>query len=291
MILCPDCRRQVPSLQVVACSDCGWGAEQVGGIPSFLSTSDRNGGLFAKYSDNYERIAKDDLEHSIQDSTFLQHQARQLRAYLGEVQGRSICDVGIGQGILLDLLQADKPRALTGVDVAATYLSRYVGRVDLRPVLANAENLPFRDEFDLVVAADVAEHVLNVSDLLVSIHESLVEGGTLAIRVPFKDRMIQYSRLRGCSYEMVHLRNFAKDNLVDLLSQFGFRIRALHYDGFHPSRVRGYLAGTRVGSRVSAAAMRRLPAGPDGFLRVNSRVGRALTTPLEITAIAEKLAR
>jgi len=128
-----------------------------------------------------------------------------------------------------------------------------------------------------------------------SVPQALTDGGTFAVRVPFKDNTLQYARPNGCKYEMVHLRNFAKDNLIDLLTQSGFEVERLHYDGFALWRARPYVARlhnrmshTRPGDRVWSEVTQRLPSGPDGFLRVRPLVGRALTTPVVITAITRK---
>jgi SAM-dependent methyltransferase len=288
MILCPDCRSPVPSLNVDACENCDWRAELSGDVPIFLSSADRQSPLFSNYLANYDRIAADDLSESIQHDSFLELQAEQLHRHLGDVRGLSVCDVGIGQGVLFRRLRDSGPRLLTGVDISMAYLARHEALGDVRVLMANAENLPFRDEFDLVIASDVAEHVLNISDLLMSVREALVPGGVFAIRVPFKDNMVQYARLDGCKYDMVHLRNFAKDNLVDLLCHFDLSVESLHYDGFAPYRVRSPLVSTSLGRSVTNAVMERLPSGPDGFLRINPHLGRLLTTPVAITAIARK---
>ena len=151
-----------------------------------------------------------------------------------------MCDVGIGKGILFEKLRRGGVASLVGVDVSAPYLLRFAGLEDVRIVLANAENLPFRDSFDLVIATDIAEHVLNVGDLMISVREALAPGGRFVVRVPYKDNMLQYARLNGCDYDMVHLRNFAEDNLKHLLTQSGFVVEHLHYDGFNPiARARG----------------------------------------------------
>lgn len=288
MILCSDCRTPVPSLDSDACESCGWRPETSGHVPVFLSSADRQSPLFANYLANYDQIAADDLSESIQAVSFLELEAERLHRHLGDVRGLSVCDVGIGQGVLFQRLRDSGPRLLTGVDISMAYLVRHEASDNVRVVMANAENLPFRDEFDVVIATDVAEHVLNISDLLMSVREALLDGGVFAIRVPFKDNMVQYARQGGCKYDMVHLRNFAKDNLVDLLSHFDLRVESLRYDGFAPYRVRSYLVSTSLGRRVTRLVMERLPDGPDGFLRINPYLGRFLTTPVAITAIARK---
>ena len=135
--------------------------------------------------------------------------------------------MGVGKGILFEKLRRAGPAMLVGVDISMPYLQRVANTGNLTVVLANAENLPFRDAFDLVVAADVLEHVLNVGDFLMSVRESVVTDGTFVVRVPYLDNMLQYAHLNGCEYDIVHLRNFARGNLVHLLRHTGFVVDRL----------------------------------------------------------------
>jgi SAM-dependent methyltransferase len=288
MILCPDCRDGLPGLDAEMCHRCGWTPEQRDGLPIFLSSRDRSDRLFARYLANYDAIAEVDLKESIQPEGFLAVQAEHLHHHIGDVRGQSVCDIGIGKGILLGRLQHCGPARLTGVDIATRYLDRFSGCEDVTLVFANAENLPFRDEFDLVVAADVVEHVVNLGDVLVSAHEALVPGGRFVVRVPYREDMTKHARLRGCPYEFVHLRNFAKDNLTDVLRRSGFRVETIHYDGFLPSRGRGVLTRTRVGRRAWEQVVERVFGGEEGIFRVKPYIGRLLMTPVVITAIASK---
>ena len=82
------------------------------------------------------------------------------------------------------------------------YLQRFSDVDDASVVMAHAENLPFRDAFDLVIATDILEHLLNVGDFMISMRESLTSGARLVVRVPYKDRMLQYARLNGCRYDL-----------------------------------------------------------------------------------------
>src|SRR3954447_18554164 len=163
MLLCPDCRAGLPGLEVDSCPSCGWHLRRAGaGVPVMLSTADQTSSLFAAYTANYERIANDDLMESIQPAEFLDVQADRLQHHIGDVSGRRVCDVGIGQGLLFERLRHAQPMSLTGIDIAPPYLERFSEWHDVELVVANAENLPFREEFDVIVAADVLEHVLGV---------------------------------------------------------------------------------------------------------------------------------
>lgn len=239
--------------------------------------------------ENYDRIADDDLRESIQPATSLDVQAERLYSYVGDLQGRRVCEIGIGQGRLFEKMRRAGPARLTGVDISQAYLVRFTALADVDILVANAENLPFHSEFDLIVSSDVLEHVLNVGDFLVSVREALVDGGQFVVRVPYKEDLTPYARRNDCPYEFVHLRNFARDNLRDLLERAGFSVKRIGCDGFNTARVRRYISRLLPGRGLFYLAVVR-PRGEAGVARIDPRIGRLMMVPQEITAVAYKRA-
>jgi 2-polyprenyl-3-methyl-5-hydroxy-6-metoxy-1,4-benzoquinol methylase len=287
MVLCPECHRPAGADVPGDCPHCGWKREDVDGIPVLLSSTDRSSPVFRDYVANYDRIAADDLEDPLQPPRYLERAAETLLAFLPELEGRRVCELGVGRGLLLRRLLGSRAASVTGIDVSIEYLQPVAERAEsrLRLALANAENLPFRDEFDVVVASEILEHVLNVGDLLISLHRSLVTGGRVVVRVPYKEDLRQYARQAGARYRFVHLRTFTRDSLVDLMEQAGFRLRKLAYDGHfqgRPRRLTPYLA--RVVDPYFARAF------DEGVPRGNgtSPIVRALLRPVTLTAAFEK---
>ena len=253
-----------------------------------LSSSDMKSDMFSRYLANYDQIATDDLVVGIQPEGLQQFFNSQLFGYLGNLAGQRVCDVGIGKGILFEMLRQSRVASLVGVDISMPYLRRFTGLDDAGVVLANAENLPFRDAFDLIVATDILEHVLNVGDFMLSIREALTPSGRLVVRVPYKDRMLQYARLSGCPYEFVHMRNFTEGNLKHLLRQSGFVVEQLRYDGFDPTRGRQWVTSTRVGSRLLHEFVTRVLGGGEGLEQLDPRIGRLVMDPIVVTAITRR---
>lgn len=212
-------------------------------------------------------------------------------SYLPKKAGMSICEVGVGQGKLLKRLATLSPSKLVGVDIAAAYLKKLKeDHISFEPVIANAENLPFRNEFDLITSTDVLEHVLNVGNYLHSIHRSLKKGGIFAVRTPYLEDYTVYSRFKGCKYDIVHLRNFSKKTLKITLKGAGFRVKKFHLDSYmdHLSRFRrpGILGlPERILMKLLYLKYKShlyLPAIPNWL-------GRPFFKPGEITAICEKI--
>lgn len=287
MLICPDCHAKLPaSDDMASCSDCSWRIQQRGRVPVYLSASDLADPMFGMYLDNYDQIATDDLHNSIQESTYIAAQAGKIIDYIGNIENLRVCEVGVGQGTLLRLLARQHPADLVGLDISMAYLERLVNE-GFRVYVCNAENLVFDKEFDLMVATDILEHVLNVGDFLIGINRALVAGGRFVVRVPFEENLVQYAQQMGCPYRLVHLRNFTLRGLTQLLGQGGFEVEAVHLDGFHCNYPRP-IYPSWIASRA-----RRLIEMNEQWLRgmpaLHGMVERALLRPLEVTAVCRKL--
>jgi SAM-dependent methyltransferase len=286
--ICPDCRGSTVAFDDEACALCGWHLATEDGTPVFMSQADRESAILSAYTELYERIARDDLEQSIQAREALEIEASRLLESIGDVGGKDVCEVGVGQGALLAKLATLGPRSVVGVELARPYLERLSSGGTTRVVRANAEHLPFREEFDVVIASDVLEHVLNPADFLATAAEALRPGGRLVIKVPFREDLAQYSTLNGYPYRFVHLRTFDRALLVESLENFGLEVLEVGYSGFYIGRWRKLVTLWRPLNKLVQWSLERR-FGPDpGVNRIDPRVGRVLMRPAEITAIAER---
>ena len=198
-----------------------------------LSSEDRKNPMFARYLENYDRIAEKDLADDILDPVYVSHQADNMADYIGALKGRKVCDLGSGQGHLARRLLKKGASSVTMVDIALPYL-RISAKGDdrLLPVMANAENLPFEDQFDVITSTDVMEHVLNLGSFLFCVNRALKMGGRAFIRVPYQESLLSYSPHMGCPYPFVHLRSFNREILRIYMRTAGFAVERFHYDGF-----------------------------------------------------------
>ncbi len=172
--------------------------------------------LPADYLANYDRIAGDHLASVDAYGTNpfmppdlvndLEHATRELIRKYAE-PGDSILDAGCGPGTLLASLPEYKR---FGCDISAAYLDRaraagYIVRCE--PV----EALSYRDgRFNLVVCADVLEHVLDLNQAVRELLRVLKPGGLLIVRVPDQEDIAGYL---DCGYTYVHLRRFDEATL------------------------------------------------------------------------------
>ncbi len=293
MRICPDCARAISESLPPGCHACGWQGELREGIPFYLGRRDREDPVLSDYFDNYEKIAGRDLNESIQDERYIKNQAENLIRIMGPLAGKRIADVGSGKGFVVRALLAAGADGVTAVDIAASYLRTYSGLPGVTALGANAENLPFADEFDCVAATDVMEHVLNVSSFLFSVNRALKKGGRFFVRVPYRENLLNYTPHLGCPYRFVHLRSFDETVLADLLSGVGFRVEKIVKDGFLPDSPRDFWRKTARRSRFYDRLVR--PALEKGLSDPTSTAGwpgwlaAPLFRPLEICAEATKI--
>lgn len=266
MLLCPECR--APYVVGATLCSCGWQEENWENILVFLS-SVRRDRAFTEYLENYDQIASDDLAQSILNERYIGHQAANIMDMLQDViSGAQVCDLGVGKGYLSRLAIERGAGSVTAVDIATDYLTRLKG-TGIRLVQADAENLPFLEEFDIIMCTDVLEHVFNPGSLLFCINQALKPGGRFIVRVPFRENLLNYSPHLGCKYRFVHLRSFNKKLLKDMLTAAGFAVETVRYDGFWLSR--------------PADFWMRGPLRQKLYLGLQSYLHQKLTSPVDVT--------
>ena len=290
-MICPDCHDPLMADGIVECAKCGWVGTYRDGIPSYLSRRDMADPVLQEYLENYDQIAADDLVKSIQDERHLQYVALNMAEAVGPLEGLRVCDIGCGKGFLARELLRKRPKEVTVVDIAVAYLERFRDIPGLRRVIANAENLPYRGEFDLIVATDIMEHVLNVGSFLFCLNRALKPGGRAHVRVPLDENLLQYAPQLGCPYRFVHLRSFDKKMLRISFRGAGFEIRGFRLDGFWPSIPRDLWTRGPIRQRILALFQGMLPRilkDPMEVTRWPPWVVQAFLRPVTISVIAQK---
>jgi ubiquinone/menaquinone biosynthesis C-methylase UbiE len=152
-----------------------------------------------------------------------------LAAFVASLpEAEHVLDLGCGDGRLTSLLRAG---ALTGADVSSVALKRASARLpeaELALVEVDAP-LPFVDsEFELVLCAEVLEHVRDVQLFLSELRRVLRPGGGLALTTPAWSR---WRMLREFPRELdplsPHLRFFTRASLSELIDAMGFDVASM----------------------------------------------------------------
>lgn len=266
-----------------------------GTIPVFSETSD--------YICNYEKIATDHLEAQnktgqnpwIEERFWLemeQSTADMIRKYAKP--GQRILDVGVGLGrVLSGFPELER----YGVDISFDYLEEARKR-GINVCYALVEELPYTAEyFDLVVCADVLEHVLDLTLACRNILAVLKKGGHLIIRVPYRENLAPYL-LPSCPYKYVHLRNFDEHSLRLLLERiFGCEVLEISLTGHGASSVkfRDLLPASPTPglfSKMAVAAKKILKVAGTLLKSISedayNTFRRGLYQPAEINVVARK---
>jgi SAM-dependent methyltransferase len=129
-------------------------------------------------------------------------------------------DLGCGDGRLTAELRAER---LTAADVSRVALARAHERLPADVELVELEPdapLPFADgAFEVVLAAETAEHVRDLQLFLSEVRRVLVPGGELALSTPAAPPLV-----RPANPLSPHLRRFTRRTLRAVLVELGFDV-------------------------------------------------------------------
>ena len=184
----------------------------------------------AEYVANYEKIAKDHLDHWRATGVNPWQSAVHVEAvgtataqliYAYSDMGAKILDAGCAMG---DLLNRIADRQKFGCDFNAEYLQVAHDR-GVQTTQCDLEAMPYADgEFDLVVTTDVLEHVMDLNRVIAEMLRVLRPGGHLVIRTPDSEDLTGYLE-PDYPYRFAHLRRFDEASFRLLLTRvFGMEV-------------------------------------------------------------------
>lgn len=134
---------------------------------------------------------------------------------------RSFLEVGCGTGFVsARIAQAFPAAEISAAELyceALPFVRRRLPSAQLYQL--NAERLPFREEFDVVGAFDVVEHIERDERVLQEMRRALVRGGTIVLTVP--QHPFLWSRFDTYGH---HKRRYTRQELTRKLTAAGFRV-------------------------------------------------------------------
>jgi SAM-dependent methyltransferase len=182
----------------------------------------------------------------------------------------SFLEIGCGTGFVLAGIQRALPAlALSGAEVFSEGLVYAAERVPGAALLQmDARRMPFEEEFDVIGAFDVLEHIEEDEAVLSEMFRAVRGGGGIMLSVP------QHPVLWSQSDEHArHKRRYTRGELMDKVRRAGFEIaRATSFVSL--------LLPVLAASRLAAGATRRRDALPE--LAVGRGMNAVLTRVLAV---------
>ena len=140
-----------------------------------------------------------------------------------------LLDIGCGEGVLLENAK------ILGFDVTGVDCSEYAvemchkKNLDATCLDIEGQGLPFNEEFDIVIAAEVIEHLYDSYGFLASVNKCLREKGLLFLTTPNSAQLV-YRVLcmlgktpTGISSPL-HIRFFSLSHLLSICRDQGFKL-------------------------------------------------------------------
>ena len=151
--------------------------------------------------------------------------------------GKTVLDVGCATGYLSAKLR-EKGCRVIGLEVDPEMAGIAKANCD-EVVCGNAEviELPFKDYFEVVLYADVLEHLRNPLEVLTRFKKYLKKGGCIVISIPnVANWFVRFSLMfgnfnyssKGCAIlDSGHLRFFTLKTIREIIERAGFQITFL----------------------------------------------------------------
>ena len=136
-------------------------------------------------------------------------------------KARNFFEIGCGTGFVLSGIDAAFPDLdLSGSEVLSHGLKFASERVPKATLFQmDARNIPFKEEFEVIGAFDVLEHILEDKAALEQIYKALKPGGGVILTVP--QHKFLWSKLDEFSY---HFRRYSSKELKTKVELCGFKV-------------------------------------------------------------------
>lgn len=216
MKVCLSCSSDLPDAGW-SCPLCGWRAEQIGGILSFAPQ-------LSGANDTYDPAWYEELVRLEAGNFWFVARNRLICALAKRYapEQAKYLEIGCGTGFVLQMLRKAFPdwgiqAAETQFDGLAFAKSRLQSGALFLQMDACA--IPFREEFDVIGAFDVLEHIQDDLAAIKQIYKALKNRGTLLLSVP-------QHRFLWSKYDETacHYRRYAAKDIERALAEAGFAI-------------------------------------------------------------------
>ena len=215
MKLCLKCHATVHPKNWL-CSECDYQPQSDKGILKLISNSTENkDGFDASYFPELAKLEGENFWFQARNSLIIWA----LKKYFPNA--KNLLEIGCGTGFVLSGISNSFPNLKTyGSELFSEGLGFAAQRLpDAELFQMDARNIPFKEEFDVVGAFDVIEHIEEDIAVLKQMHQALQPGGGILLTVPL------HRWLWSAQDEYAHhVRRYKVKELKEKVEQAGFTI-------------------------------------------------------------------
>lgn len=198
------------------CPSCHTSPKLLEGFPAFAPN-------LAETYDGYEATAFDQLA-PLEANNFWFRSRNQLIIWSLGRYFRGIdtfLEIGCGTGYVLSGLEHAFPDLrLSGSEILSNGLNYAKNRISSCDFFQmDARNIPFEDEFDVIGAFDVLEHIAEDERVLSEMYRAVMPGGGVILTVPQHAFLWSQADERAC-----HVRRYSVMDLIQKVQQAGFSV-------------------------------------------------------------------
>jgi SAM-dependent methyltransferase len=237
------------------CPTCGFSPVREDGFPSYAPEFSKGGGGFK--SSYFSELA------GLEAQNFWFRSRNQLilwalNRYRKDLQ--SFLEVGCGTGFVLSGVSQEFPNAtLLGSEIFTAGLGYAAARLpSVAFIQMDARSIPYRDEFDVIGAFDVLEHIDDDETVLCEVRAALKEHGFLFLTVPQHAWLWSSVDDYSC-----HVRRYAAPDLHRKLESAGFQVvRSTSFVSLLlPAMLLSRITQRNTQSRITPTDELKLPGG------------------------------
>ncbi|MCU7846654.1 MAG: class I SAM-dependent methyltransferase [Candidatus Thiodiazotropha sp. (ex Lucinoma kastoroae)] len=137
---------------------------------------------------------------------------------------RSLLEIGCGTGYVLSGIEDAFPTLnLSASDIFISGLEYAKGRVSRSKLLQmDARHIPFDEEFDVIGAFDVLEHISEDNQVLSEMYRAVKPGGGIILTVPQHEFLWSQADSNAC-----HVRRYIARDLKEKVIEAGFTVQRI----------------------------------------------------------------
>lgn len=145
---------------------------------------------------------------------------REIMIAVGGMPNAKVFEIGCGIGTFLHSLSSEPEIQLLGSEISLRGLRSAKAQCPtVEFIQMDATAIPFEEEFDVIGAFDVIEHIDDDMTVLYGIHKALKPRGGLVLTVP------QHEFMWSSIDEFVHhRRRYNRENLLNKIESAGFQV-------------------------------------------------------------------